>query len=77
MWIDDIMTGYLDDYQNLSVRAERRFNFRKTNLIIYAGAWNIFDRQNELYRFWDSYGNQYLSEYMWGAIPYIGIEFEF
>jgi outer membrane receptor for ferrienterochelin and colicin len=77
VWVDDIMTGYLNDYQNLSVRAERRFYFKRTSLIIYAGAWNIFDHQNELYRFWDSYGNQYLSEYMWGAIPYIGIEFEF
>jgi hypothetical protein len=64
VWVDDIMAGYLDDYNNLSVRAERRFNFKKTNLVIYAGAWNIFDHQNELYRFW-------------GTIPYIGLEFEF
>jgi outer membrane receptor for ferrienterochelin and colicin len=77
VWVDDIMTGYLSAYQNLSVRAERRFYFKKTNLIIYAGAWNVFDHKNELYRFWDSYGNQYLSQYMWGAIPYIGLEFEF
>jgi outer membrane receptor for ferrienterochelin and colicin len=77
VWVDDIMTGYLDDYKSLSVRAERRFNFNKTNLVIYAGAWNVFDYKNELYRFWDSYGNQYLSEYMWGAIPYIGLEFQF
>ncbi len=77
VWVDDIMTGYLSAYQNLSVRAERRFYFKKTNLIIYAGAWNVFDHKNELYRFWDSYGNQYLSKYMWGAIPYIGLEFEF
>lgn len=77
VWVDDIMTGYLDNYKNLSIRAERRFNFKKTNLIIYAGAWNVFDHPNELYRWWDSWGNQYISEYMWGAIPYIGIEFEF
>jgi outer membrane receptor for ferrienterochelin and colicin len=77
IWVDDIMVGHLDNYKNLSVRAERRFNFAKTNLIIYAGAWNVFDHQNELYRFWDSYGNQYLSEYMWGVIPYIGMEFQF
>jgi len=77
VWVDDIMTGYLDDYKNLSVRAERRFNFARSNLVVYAGAWNVFDSQNELYRFWDSYGNQYISEYMWGTIPYIGIEFHF
>jgi outer membrane receptor for ferrienterochelin and colicin len=77
VWVDDIMAAHLNDYNNLSIRVERRFNFRKTNLIVYAGAWNIFDHPNELYRFWDSSGNQYLSEYMWGTIPYIGIEFEF
>jgi hypothetical protein len=77
VWVDDIMTGYLADYKSLSVRTERRFNFKKTNLVVYAGAWNIFDHPNELYRFWDSIGNQYLSEYMWGVIPYIGLEFHF
>jgi outer membrane receptor for ferrienterochelin and colicin len=77
VWVDDVMAAHLNDYKNLSVRAERRFNFAKTNLVIYTGAWNIFDYQNELYRFWDSSVNQYISEYMWGTIPYIGIEFQF
>ena len=77
VWVEDVMVAHLNDYKNLSIRAERRFNFNKTNLIIYAGAWNIFDHQNELYRFWDTSINQYQSEYMWGTIPYIGIEFEF
>jgi hypothetical protein len=77
IWVDDIMIAHLADYKNLSFRVERRFNFNKTNLIVYAGAWNIFDHPNELYRFWDTRENQYLSEYMWGTIPFIGIEFEF
>jgi hypothetical protein len=78
-WInfDDIMAGHLSNYQNLSLRVDRRFQFRKSNLVVFAGAWNVFDHQNELYRFWDPYGNQYLSGYMWGTIPYIGLEFEF
>jgi outer membrane receptor for ferrienterochelin and colicin len=78
-WVDygDIMAGYLSDYQSLSIRAERRFYFKKTDLVIYAGAWNVFDHPNELYRYWDSSVNQYFSQYMWGTIPYIGLEFEF
>ncbi len=75
--VDNIMIGHINDYTSLSVRTERRFNFAKTNLVIYAGAWNLFDHKNELYRFWDTASNQYLSEYMWGTIPYIGIEFHF
>jgi len=71
------MSGHLDDYQNLSLRVDRRFQFRKSNLVVFAGALNVFDHKNELYRFWDYLGNTYLSAYMWGAIPYVGFEFEF
>jgi outer membrane receptor for ferrienterochelin and colicin len=74
---EDIMSGHLSAYKSLSFRVERRFYFNQSNLNIYLGAWNVFDLDNELYRFWDSYSNQYLSDYMWGAIPFIGIEFEF
>lgn len=77
VWVDDIMAGHLDDYQNLSLRVDRRFQFRGSNLVVFLGAWNVFDHNNELYRFWDSLGNSYLSGYMWGTIPYIGLEFEF
>ena len=73
----DIMSGHLSAYKSLSFRVERRFYFKKSNLNLYLGAWNVFDLNNELYRFWDSYSNQYLSDYMWGAIPFIGMEFEF
>jgi hypothetical protein len=78
-WVDfkDIMAGHLNNYSNLSFRVDKRFQFRGSNLVVYWGAWNIFDHDNELYRFWDSLGNSYLSGYMWGTIPYIGLEFEF
>jgi hypothetical protein len=77
IWIEDINSAYVSDYKNLSLRAERRFYYHKTNLVAYVGVWNLFDHPNELYRFWDPLGNQYLSEYMWGVIPYIGFEFQF
>jgi hypothetical protein len=41
------------------------------------GAWNVFNRQNELYRYWDPRINAYEAEYMWEFIPFIGFEFEF
>lgn len=73
----NIMAGHLDDYQNFSFRVDKRFSFRGSNLIAFLGALNLFNHKNELYRFWDVYGNQYLSGYMWETIPYIGFEFEF
>lgn len=75
--LEDIMAGHLDNYQSFSFRVDKRFSFRGSNLIAFIGAMNLFDHQNELYRFWDPYGRQYLSDYMWGRIPYIGFEFEF
>ncbi len=78
-WVnyEDIMSGHLADYRTLSLRADRRFQFRRSNLIAFIGALNLFDHDNELFRFWDPYSNAYHSEYMWGVIPYIGLEFEF
>ena len=78
-WVgfDDIMAGHLKNYSNLSLRIDRRFQFKKSNLVAVLGAWNVFDHKNELFRFWDSLSNGYMSEYMWGAIPYVGLEFEF
>jgi hypothetical protein len=78
-WVDieDIMTGHLPNYRNLSLRADRRFYFSGSNLVVYAGAWNVFNTQNELYRYWDSRINAYEVEYMWELIPFIGLEFEF
>lgn len=75
--LENIMAGHLDNYENFSFRVDKRFSFRGSNIIVFLGALNLFNHKNELYRFWDIYGNQYLSGYMWERIPYIGFEFEF
>jgi len=75
--VENILSDYLPDYQTLSLRMDKRFFFRKSNLVLFAGALNIFNRENEMARFWDSRVNQYIAEYMWGIVPYIGIEYEF
>jgi hypothetical protein len=78
-WVDyaDIMNGHMPDYQNLSLRVDRRIYFSRSNLVVYVGAWNVLNRQNELYRYWDSRINAYEAEYMWEFVPFIGFEFEF
>jgi hypothetical protein len=72
-----IMSGHLLDYQSLSARVDRRFFWRKTNLVLYAGALNALNRDNEVYRQWIPSLRGYESEHMWGIIPYVGLEFEF
>jgi len=74
---EDIMAGHLSDYQNFSFRIDKRFSFRGSNLIVFIGALNLFDHKNEFRRYWRTALKKYVSEYMWGLIPYIGFEFEF
>jgi hypothetical protein len=78
-WVhfEDIMAGHLRDYQNLSLRLDRRFYFRGSNLVVFAGALNILDHKNELARWWIPQIADYHSEYMWGTVPYVGFELEF
>ncbi len=73
----DFLSAYLSNYQNLSIRVDRRFFFSKSNLVFFIGALNVLNHNNELLRYWDTWDNCYISEYMWGIIPYIGLEFEF
>lgn len=74
---DNIMNEHMSDYHTLSLRCDRRFYFKKSNLVVFLGVMNILDRRNELYRMWDTRLNDYRSLYMWGRMPYIGFEFEF
>ena len=78
-WVDydSIMSGHLSDYRTLSARVDRRFYWKKTNLVLYAGALNALDQENEVYRLWMPAIGAYESEHMWGIIPYVGLEFEF
>jgi hypothetical protein len=75
--VKNILADYLPDYQTLSLRVDKRFFFRKSNLVLFAGALNALNRENEVWRYWNFRENHYEVEYMWGVIPYIGMELEF
>jgi hypothetical protein len=75
--VENILADYLPDYQTLSLRVDRRFFFARSNLVIFAGALNVMNRENEVAKYWNPQANEYFTEHMWGIVPYIGIEFEF
>jgi len=75
--VENILSDYLKDYQTFSFRIDRRFLFGRSNLVVYLGAVNAFNRENELEKIWSSQGNEYLYENMMGIIPYFGFEWEF
>lgn len=75
--VENIMSGYLPDYQSLSLRVDRRWFFKKSSIVAYFGALNVFDRDNIIEKFWIPGLNQYETVSTWGFFPYLGLEFEF
>lgn len=65
------------DYHSLNVRLDKRFNFKNSNLVIYLMVWNVYNRKNIAFHFWNKFENKPDVEYQWSTIPVLGFEFEF
>jgi len=65
------------NYNRLNIRAERRFYFGKSNLIVYVDLWNVLNHENVYYYRWNPGNRTVESRNMLPLIPIIGIEFEF
>jgi hypothetical protein len=72
-----INAGRLPPYHSLSLRADRRFYFRKTNLIVYLSLWNVYNRKNVASYYWNEIENRPGYTFQFGFLPVMGIEFEF
>lgn len=64
-------------YLTLSIRADKRFHFSNSNLIIYLSIWNVFDRKNVTTHGWSEYYNTSVNYNLISIIPVFGVEFEF
>jgi hypothetical protein len=67
----------LPHYHSLNLRADRRFHFSTSTLIVYLSIWNAYGRKNVAQYSWNQLENTIRSEEMWGTIPVFGIEYEF
>jgi hypothetical protein len=67
----------LDPYHSLNLRADKRFHFGRSNLTLYFSVWNVYNRKNTAFIFWNTLENQPDVEYQWGLLPILGLEFEF
>ncbi len=65
------------DYHSLNVRFDRRFNFKKTNLIFYFSIWNAYNRKNIASYFWNEKKQKQDVIYQWSFLPIFGLEYEF
>jgi hypothetical protein len=64
-------------YHSLNLRVDKRFYFRGSNLTIYFSVWNVYNRMNVAYQFWNTLENRPDQEYQWSLLPILGVEFEF
>lgn len=67
----------LPAYHSLFLRADRRFNFRQTNLVTYVSLWNAYNRANVDEFYWNFTDEQVDERTQFALLPIIGMEFEF
>jgi hypothetical protein len=65
------------EYHLLNIRVDRRFHFKKTNLILYFVAYNAYNRKNIVAYFWNEVENKKSKMTLWGVMPLLGVEYEF
>lgn len=67
----------LPAYHSLFVRADRRFNFRATNLVTYVSLSNAYSRANVEDTFWNVTEGRVDERNQFSLLPIVGVEFEF
>lgn len=64
-------------YHTLNLRADRRYNYRHWNLIFFLDIWNVYNRKNIAYYYWNEIDQERDQEYQWSIMPIGGFELEF
>jgi len=64
-------------YSKLNLRAERRYNFKKSNLVLYLDIWNALNNE-VIYEYeWDSSAQDVVGRTHLPLMPIFGLKFEF
>jgi hypothetical protein len=74
---DRINQARYPDYHSLNVRFDKRFHFARSNLVFYLSIWNVYNRKNVAYYFWNAEKNDIGTVYQWSILPVFGLEYEF
>lgn len=67
----------IDDFHALYVRFDRRFFYRKTNLVVFMELWNAYNRTNVDSYEWNRLTNREVVANQFSILPVGGISFEF
>lgn len=67
----------LPDYHSMNIRIDKRFYFSSSSLLVYLSVWNVYNRQNVAFYYWNEVTNEIDSQTQWSTLPVIGVEYEF
>jgi len=75
--VNAINSRRFPDHNSLSIRSDRRFHFRGSNLIVFFSIWNVFNKKTPTEIDWSEYSEDLYSEDSFPRIFVLGLEFEF
>ena len=67
----------LPDYHSMNIRIDKRFYFSTSSLLVYLSVWNVYNRKNVAFYYWNEVTNEIDSQTQWSTLPVIGVEYEF
>jgi hypothetical protein len=77
VYTDKINSKRFPDYHSLNIRFDRRFNFQKSNIVLFLSLWNVYNRKNVSMYYWNEIDNKQDAIYQWSFMPIGGFEWEF
>ena len=67
----------LPDYHSMNIRIDKRFYFSSSSLLVYLSVWNVYNRENVAFYYWNEVKNDIDAQTQWSTLPVIGVEYEF
>lgn len=67
----------LPNYHSLNLRVDKRFYFSSSSLLVYLSVWNVYNRKNVAFYYWNEVTNELDSQTQWSTLPVLGVEYEF
>lgn len=66
----------LPNYHSMNLRIDKRFYFSNSSLLVYLSVWNVYNRKNIAFYYWNEVKNDIDSQKQWSTLPVIGVEYE-
>jgi hypothetical protein len=67
----------LPDYHSMNIRIDKKFYFSSASLLVYFSVWNVYNRNNVAFYYWNEVKNELDAQTQWSVLPVIGLEYEF